>query len=246
MTEGSPTPTSGGSIRAEDLFRKWFIDYTPVREKLGKTPPTTESAVAALFPALMEDGKFAVFEDQEDARIPAGWSIHRLSRIVSIHQGTGLSIPKSPAGTAGVPLVTLSDMPGSGLVLHSTRRLSPKQIEDSKVRVVRRGATLLSNESQNLRCGIVGAPLAFNRSLISCEGKEGFSDYFIHFLLRACHPVMMRWCFMSGCRYRLDQSHFDQLSVVIPPLELACEFEKIVTPWMEEEFCSADIFLGEK
>lgn len=229
-------PTSlDGASRGEALFRSWFVDYDPVREKLGKRLSKTSEAVAALFPNRMEDGEWSPFEVQADARFPAGWSIHPLSRTVSIHRGTGLSIPKSPPGTAGVPLVTLSDLPERGWVLHSTRRLSAEQIEDSKVSLVRRGATLLSNESQNLRCGVVGAPLAFNRSLISCEGKEGFPDYFIHFLLRACHPVMMRECFMSGCRYRLDEGHFKQLLVVIPPLELAFEFEKIVTPWMEEE-----------
>jgi hypothetical protein len=235
MIEDAHATAPSGCIRAAELFRTWFIHYTPVREKLGELPTKTVEAVAPLFPGGMDDGDVAIFELQADARFPTGWRVLPLSQIILILQGTALSTPKAGAGTDGVPLITLSDMPESGWVMDSTRRLNHQSIDDSKVRLLPRGATLLSNESHSLRSGIVGAPLAFNRSLVGCQGKEGFPDYFVHFLLRACHPEMMRWCFMSGCRYRLDQRYFDEFRVVIPTLELAMEFEKIVTPWMQED-----------
>lgn len=228
----NPTSLDGAS-RGEALFRSWFVDYDPVRERLGKGLSKTSETVAALFPNRMEDGEWSPFEVQADARFPAGWTHARLSHAVLIVQGTGLSIPKGGAGADGVPLVTLSDLPERGWVLDSPRRLSQAIIEESKLKLLPRGATLMSNESSNLRCVLAGTEIAFNRSMVGCRAKNDYPDYFTHFLLRFCHRELMRWCLMSGCRYRLDQRHFDEFRVVLPPSGLAIEFDSIVGPWME-------------
>jgi len=62
------------------LFRSWFIDFDPVKEKAeGKLPYIMDKETAVLFPDT--------FENSELGPIPSGWDIGRIGDIASISSG---------------------------------------------------------------------------------------------------------------------------------------------------------------
>jgi type I restriction enzyme S subunit len=68
---------------ARALFQSWFVDFDPVRAKLGgRQPPALDPATAALFPAT--------FQDSEGGHIPKGWEVVSLDALASIRGGKQL------------------------------------------------------------------------------------------------------------------------------------------------------------
>lgn len=62
---------------AQALFKSWFVDFDPVRAKSeGKLPEGMDEATAALFPDTFEETELGV--------VPKGWTIGKLSDVVSL------------------------------------------------------------------------------------------------------------------------------------------------------------------
>lgn len=63
-------------VIAQTLFKSWFVDFDPVREKQqGKEPKGVDKITASLFPDS--------FEKSELGEIPKGWKIKKISSIIS-------------------------------------------------------------------------------------------------------------------------------------------------------------------
>jgi type I restriction enzyme S subunit len=64
---------------ARALFKSWFVDFDPVRAKVGGEQPwSMDAATAALFPDA--------FEDSELGEIPQGWRAGRLSDVANVNE----------------------------------------------------------------------------------------------------------------------------------------------------------------
>lgn len=65
---------------AQAIFKSWFIDFEPVREKLNKNyPQALGKSIATLFPNE--------FEDSALGKIPKGWTICDLSDAIVFNDG---------------------------------------------------------------------------------------------------------------------------------------------------------------
>jgi len=63
------------------IFKSWFVDFDPVRDKIeGRIPAGMDAETAALFP----DG----FEDSELGEIPRGWRVGKLEDIGKVNART--------------------------------------------------------------------------------------------------------------------------------------------------------------
>ena len=82
------------------IFKSWFVDFDPVRQKAaGKQPVGMEAQTAALFPDS--------FEDSEIGEVPTGWSIARLGDVAE-HLRRASRPGEIPNGT---PYIGLEHMP---------------------------------------------------------------------------------------------------------------------------------------
>jgi type I restriction enzyme S subunit len=72
---------------AKRLFKSWFIDFDPVREKKEKKPIGLSKEICDLFPDS--------FEDSELGKIPKGWQVKSLYEIAEFLNG--LALQKYPA-----------------------------------------------------------------------------------------------------------------------------------------------------
>ena len=72
---GRMNATLEGMARA--LFKSWFVDFDPVRDKIdGRQPQGLDPETAKLFPDR--------FEESELGKIPKGWGIHALRDIAEL------------------------------------------------------------------------------------------------------------------------------------------------------------------
>ena len=71
------------------IFKSWFVDFDPVRQKAaGKQPVGMDAKTAALFPDSVEDS--------EIGEVPKGWRVAPLDEVASYLNG--LALQKYPVG----------------------------------------------------------------------------------------------------------------------------------------------------
>jgi type I restriction enzyme S subunit len=77
------------------IFKSWFVDFDPVRQKAaGKQPVGMEAQTAALFPDS--------FEDSEIGEVPKGWRVMELGDVLELAYGKALKAEDRRTG--GVPV----------------------------------------------------------------------------------------------------------------------------------------------
>jgi type I restriction enzyme S subunit len=84
------------------LFKSWFVDFDPVRQKAaGKQPVGIDAQTAALFPNS--------FEDSEIGEVPKGWRVAPLDEIADYLNG--LALQKYPAGDGPtLPVIKIAQL----------------------------------------------------------------------------------------------------------------------------------------
>jgi type I restriction enzyme S subunit len=84
------------------IFRSWFVDFDPVRQKAaGKQPVGMDAQTAALFPDS--------FEDSEIGEVPKGWAVAPLDEIADFLNG--LALQKYPAGDGPtLPVIKIAQL----------------------------------------------------------------------------------------------------------------------------------------
>jgi type I restriction enzyme S subunit len=79
---------------ARVLFKSWFVDFDPVRDKAQGRDPGLPRSLADLFPDA--------FEDSELGEIPKGWQVMSLSDLVEFAYGRALKEEVRKAGPVPV------------------------------------------------------------------------------------------------------------------------------------------------
>jgi len=83
------------------IFKSWFVDFDPVRQKaVGKQPVGMDAQTAALFPDS--------FEDSEIGEVPSGWEVTPLPEIVEVNPARSLRRGET------APYLDMANMPTIG------------------------------------------------------------------------------------------------------------------------------------
>jgi len=84
------------------IFKSWFVDFDPVRQKAaGKQPVGMDAKTAALFPNS--------FEDSEIGEVPSGWRVAPLDEVADYLNG--LALQKYPAGDGTtLPVIKIAQL----------------------------------------------------------------------------------------------------------------------------------------
>jgi type I restriction enzyme S subunit len=86
---------------ARAFFRSWFVDFDPVRAKVGGRDPGLPASIADLFPVR--------FVDSELGEIPKGWAVKGLDEIARFLNG--LALQKYPArGHGSLPVIKIAQL----------------------------------------------------------------------------------------------------------------------------------------
>lgn len=79
---------------ARTLFKSWFVDFDPVREKIAGRDPELPKPVADLFPNS--------FSESALGEIPAGWSVKKLGDLIELAYGKALKEENRRTGAVAV------------------------------------------------------------------------------------------------------------------------------------------------
>jgi type I restriction enzyme S subunit len=84
------------------IFKSWFVDFDPVRQKAaGRQPVGMAAKTAALFPNS--------FEDSEIGEVPSGWRVALLDEVADYLNG--LALQKYPAGDGTtLPVIKIAQL----------------------------------------------------------------------------------------------------------------------------------------
>jgi len=73
------------------IFKSWFVDFDPVRQKAaGQQPVGTDAQTAALFPDS--------FEESEIGKVPTGWRVESIYEATDVIYGASFATTQADGG----------------------------------------------------------------------------------------------------------------------------------------------------
>lgn len=155
---------------AKALFKSWFVDFDPVREKAaGRTPQGLDPEIAKLFPDS--------FEDSPLGPIPKGW---RVTKLVEHTTATkGLSYKGSGLSAVGLPMHNLNSIYEGGGYKYEGIKFYVGEYRERHV--IKAGELIVANTEQGHDRLLLGYAAIIPESL----GSNGlFSHHTYHLKVR--------------------------------------------------------------
>jgi type I restriction enzyme S subunit len=144
------------------IFKSWFVDFDPVRQKAaGKQPVGMDAQTAALFPDS--------FEDSEVGEVPKGWRVQRASDLYEV--AIGKTPPrKEPQwfskSSTDVPWMSIKDLGEAGaFILGVSEYLTAEAVERFRVRRIPDGTVVLSFKLTVGRVAITDGEMLSNEAI---------------------------------------------------------------------------------
>ena len=200
------------------LFKSWFVDFDPVRAKAEGRDTGLPKHIADLFPGS--------FEDSELGEIPSGWTVGKLSNVLSqrVERCT------ASAETAARPYVPIDCISAKSLFLRESR---PGEEAQSSLTKFYKG-DLLFGAMRPYFHKICIAPFdGTTRTTAFVLYPRQPDDFaFVTLLLR--HPDTIdfatRHSTGSTIPYAVWTGSLEEMPVVMPPLEIRKAFNGIAHP----------------
>jgi len=206
---------------ARTVFKDWFVDFGPVREKMeGRKPPGLSPEISALFPdALDDEGK------------PAGWGFSSLGQVTS-YLSRGLS-PKY-VETGGVLVLNQKCIRNNTVDTAKARRHDHtlKMVDGRELRV----GDILVNSTGVGTLGRVAQLLHVSESTIVdshvtvVRASPPISSNFLGLDLLGRQAEIEALGEGSTGQTELSRTKLGQLRIVIPPKEIIRQFDITTMP----------------
>ena len=193
---------------AKALFKSWFVDFDPVREKADGRPTGLPVEISDLFPDS--------FEDSELGEIPSGWSVEALSDIAQISTGKRpVSVAESRSSANNIPVYG-----GAGVMGYTCSALT----DGEPILTTGRVGTL----------GVVNRVIEkvwiSDNTLIINPGRINFV-YVYFFLLRQDLKSLNR----GSTQPLLSQTELKSLPIARPPASVLSVFCELTQHWQERQ-----------
>lgn len=157
------------------LFKSWFVDFDPVRQKAaGKQPVGMDAKTAAMFPDS--------FEDSEIGEVAKGWTVQPISELAEIAGGSTPSTKEPQFWDSGVHhWATPKDLSNLSVpvLLDTERRLTHSGVAQITSGLLPAGTVLLSSRAPIGYLAITETPVAINQGFIAMKPKDGVSNLFL-------------------------------------------------------------------
>jgi type I restriction enzyme S subunit len=214
---------------AKALFKSWFVDFDPVREKAaGRQPAGLDADTAKLFPSS--------FEDSSLGTIPKGWKVRRLSEITS-KIGSGAT-PRGGSAVyldEGVAFIRSQNVYDHMFAWEGLVRIS----DDAAVQL--RGVTVQQNDilfnitgDSILRTCIVdpaALPARVSQHVAIIRTNNAMPPHFVHqYLVRLETKDYLSGLDAGATRKAVTKGHLESICLVIPPEHILKCFQRLANP----------------
>jgi type I restriction enzyme S subunit len=210
------------------IFKSWFVDFDPVRQKAaGKQPVGMDAQTAAMFPDS--------FEDSEIGEVPKGWQVTRASDLYEV--AIGKTPPrKEPQwftqSPDDVPWISIKDLGEAGaFILSVSEYLTAAAVEKFRVRRIPDGTVVLSFKLTVGRVAITDGEMLSNEAiahflLLGTESPE--AEFLFCYLKQFDYG---RLGSTSSIATAVNSESVRSIPVIVPSKPLAASFCERVRPW---------------
>jgi type I restriction enzyme S subunit len=207
---------------AQTIFKSWFIDFDPVKEKMVREKPVgMDAATAAIFPGSMQESELGL--------IPEGWQASQLKSMLVLHKTT----IKAGTATESVPYVPIDQIGSRDIFLKNS--MSGTEAKTS----------LVSFKKNEILFGAM-RPYFHKVVLAPFDGTTRTTT----FVLRVINPRYLSFALLtlfqdSAVTYATSHSQgttipyavwsnsFENFPLVIPSEPVATAFNGLVLPLLE-------------
>ncbi|PPT28537.1 hypothetical protein XarbCFBP7610_14275 [Xanthomonas arboricola] len=196
-------------VMARALFRSWFVDF---------------DGVAA-----------GDMQESELGLIPKGWRVADFSKIVEIIGGGTPKTSVDEYWDGDIPWFSVVDTPAASdlFVTRTEKNITQAGANESSVRLIPKGATIISARGTVGNLALAGCEMTFNQSCYGLRGKYGVGDYFV--FLAAQHMVIQLRSMAHGSVFStITRQTFDAIKIAVPSEKILQRFEKTVAVWFEK------------
>lgn len=206
------------------LFKSWFVDFDPVRAKIDGREGRLPEEIMGLFPEA--------FEDSALGKIPRGWEVNQLGKVVNIFGG-GTPDTKNPLYWDGGThyFVTPKDLSSlsSPILTETERKVTDAGLAKISSGLLPPGTLLLSSRAPIGYLAISQIPVCVNQGFIAmiCDGS--LSNYY-----------MLNWTKVNMAEIEgraggttfpeISKSNFRPIPILVPQQEIILSFDQSVEP----------------
>jgi type I restriction enzyme S subunit len=212
------------------LFKSWFVDFDPVRQKAaGKQPVGMDAQTAALFPDS--------FEDSEIGSIPQGWHVRKLKDLTS-KLGSG-STPRGGSEVyvdRGPAIIRSQNIYDNEFCWAGLARLSDKSANELKnVEVLTDDVLMNITGDSILRTCVVdpaALPARVNQHVAIIRAIKGIPPRYLHlYLVRDSMKSFLLGLSAGATRHAITKGHLESIDVLKPCDQVLAAFERLTSPW---------------
>ncbi len=206
---------------ARAIFKDWFVDFGPVREKMGGRAPYLAPEIWKLFPDAL-DGE----------GIPFGWEVSEIGREVNTVGGATPSTKDSSFWEGGeFHWATPKDLSKllSPVLLETNRKITEAGVRKISSGLLPIGTLLMSSRAPIGYLAISEVPTAVNQGFIAMVCEKRIPNIFVVFW---CHENLDHIIGIAGGSTfaEISKRVFRSIPVVVPTQRIVEEFERLVRP----------------
>ena len=211
------------------LFKSWFIDFDPVREKAEGRSTNLSKEISDLFPDI--------FEESELGKIPKNYTLDKLGDHIKITKGQSYkSIELQNSDTA---LVTLKSFQRNGGYREDGLKEYVGTFKEEQV--VKEGDLIVAFTDVTQSADVIGKPaividnpkysklvISLDVGVIRTEKSSSLSKNFIYFLMLSKRYASNSLAFTNGTNVlHLDKKAITDFVFCLPPNKLLEKFNQI-------------------
>ncbi len=200
---------------ARAIFKSWFVDFDPVKDKMkGRKPACMDAETAALFPSALQDSSLG--------KIPEGWEVG------TINEDFDLTMGQSPPGSTynedeeGMPFFQGRRDFG---FRYPTRRVyctAPKRFAE-------KDDTLVSVRAPVGDINMVEEKCSIGRGVAAIKHKSSSRSY-TYYTMQSLQKVFSRYEAEGTVFGAINKTDFQTLSQLKPSNEIIEAFERLIYP----------------
>ena len=209
---------------ARALFKSWFVDFDPVRDKMEGRDTGIPPDVDDLFPDRLVDSELG--------EIPEGWEVKTVGSIANIVGGTTPSTKQTQYWEGGTHCwATPKDLSSLSVpvLLKTERKITAAGLGKIGSGLLPPGSVLLSSRAPIGYLAIAEIPVAINQGFIGILPHDEMSNLFMLYWSEASHDEILNHA--NGSTFlEISKSNFRQLLVVVPDESAMKKFDDLARP----------------
>jgi type I restriction enzyme S subunit len=213
------------------IFKSWFVDFDPVRQKAaGKKPVGMDAQTAALFPDS--------FEDSEIGEVPKGWGVDAFADHFDADRGLSYKGEGLRDDGSGVPMHNLNSIYEGGGYKHEGIKYYAGEYRDKHL--IAPGDVIVTNTEQGFDHLLIGhaaiVPACFGPTglyshhiyRVRCKPSSPLTPHYVVSLLN--DPRWHYWISGFSNGTTINMLPLDALQMpllVVPPRRLVQAFDQL-------------------